>query len=224
MIPIYRIDQILNALAEAFKTRYKRRDVNITGILLARPEDPTCKKDILPHLNYWHHRSDYYTEFFCIGYTPERPFDDSSARPVTRVAGADWYFSDRAFTETLVELECKVRWTYDSQSYLLITNTRFDQATGNARLDFRGAMIVNIGDAIKDGAVTSASQLADRLFEFAKRINEDTTDPVWEFSDELGLRVVKGTLRDYLLSLLPREVKKGTRKAIHFVAKDLRAI
>ena len=222
MIPIYRTDQIKTVLADAFENRYKRRDVNITGILLARPEDPICKKEILPHLNYWHHRSDYYTEFFCIGYTPDRPFDVASPTPVTHVGGSPWYFSDHAFTEFLAEFEEQVNWTYDSQPYLLITNTRYDAQTKKADLDFGGAMIVNIADAVKTKAVASASQLADRLFDFAKRINEDTTDPVWEFSDELGVRVVKGTLKNYLMALLPKEVRKGTKQAIHFVARDLR--
>ena len=40
MMPIYREEDIETFLASAFENRYLRKDVVLTGFLLARPEDP----------------------------------------------------------------------------------------------------------------------------------------------------------------------------------------
>lgn len=224
MITIYQYDQMANQLGDSFLHRYKRKDVNITGILLARPQHEFTKKEILPHLDFWHYRSDFYTEFFCVGYTDEIPKEDPKAEVVIRVGGNDWYFSPHAFVQVIDRLQQETSWTYDDECYLLITNSRFDQNTLRAWLDFEGSMVVNLGQAVKDKAIPSATQLATVLFNFAKSINEDETNPVWRFSDKMGLRVLKMSLLEYLLSWLPGAVKKGTRKAIHFVTRDLRPV
>jgi hypothetical protein len=223
MIPIYRYQDIQEKLAASFEKRYLRKDVNITGILLARPELEATQKEILPHLDYWHYRSDFYTDFFCIGYTPEKPKEDPKAKVVVTVGGKRWYFSPKAFSEVLDELESQTKWKYDSQCYLIITNSRYERKKKQAFLDFRGGMVVNIGQAVKDEAKESATQLADVLFLFAKNINENSNDPVWEFSDKMGLRVVKRSLKDYLLELLPKQLSRSTKQAIHFVTWDLKA-
>jgi hypothetical protein len=223
MIAIYKYSEIQDTLREHFEERYKRQDVNITGVLVARPETSATRAEIIPHLNYWHYRSDYYTEFFCVGYIPLRPGDDPEARPVARVGGRQWFFSPQAFSEVLDEIERQTKWRYDSKAYLIITNSRYDRATKEARLDFSGAMVIDIGDAVKNEAIASASELADALFEFAKGINEDTEDPVWEFSDKQGFRVLRRSLREYLIQRLPKYLRQPTRQAIHFVARDLEA-
>jgi hypothetical protein len=222
MIAIYKYSEIQDTLREHFEKRYKRKDVNITGVLIARPETKATKEEIIPHLDYWHYRSDYYTEFFCVGYTPKRPDDDPTAQPVARVDRKQWYFSSQAFSEVLDEIERQTKWRYDSKAYLIITNSRYDRVANEARLDFSGAMVIDIGDAIKHEAIASASQLADGLFEFAKHLNENTRDPVWEFSDKQGFRVLRRSLRDYLIQRLPKYLRQPTRQAIHFVARDLK--
>ena len=58
----------------------KRKDAALTGILLARPEDAVARELVLPNLEYWHYRSDYYTDFFCAGYVPLNVVRD--AQPV----------------------------------------------------------------------------------------------------------------------------------------------
>lgn len=223
MIAIYQYSDIQNTLREHFEHRYKRKDVNITGVLIARPETPATKDEIIPHLDYWHYRSDFFTEFFCVGYTPQKPNDEPDALPVARVGGKQWYFSQKAFVEVVEEIERQTKWRYDSKTYLLITNSRYDRNTKEARLDFSGAMVVEIADAVKQEAIVSASELADALFAFAKSINEDVSDPIWKFSDQQGLRVLRKSLKHYLLQFLPDYLKQPTKQAIHFVAHDLEA-
>src|SRR4030042_1065038 len=93
-------------LTDAFLNRYRSyrlKDVALTGILLARPEDKITKEAILPHLEFWHYRSDYYTDFFCAGYTTEFVND---AKPVgVQIEGLDWGFSLRAFVELVADIE-----------------------------------------------------------------------------------------------------------------------
>ncbi len=224
MITIYSYDQMASQLSNSFVQRYKQKDVNITGILLARPQHQFAQNEILPHLDFWHYRSDYYTEFFCVGYTDEIPSGDPKAQVVARVGGSDWYFVPQAFIDVVDRLRRETNWSYDDECYLLITNSRFDRNSGRAWLDFEGSIVVNLGQAVKDEAIPSATQLANVLFEFAKSINENETDPVWVFSDRMGLRVLKKSLIEYLLSWLPGAVNKGTKDAIHFVTQDLRPV
>lgn len=224
MHAIYRYADIQETLKNNFERRHNRRDVNITGILIARPETPTTKEEIIPHLNYWHYRSDVYTEFFCVGYTPHNSSDILQTKPLARVENGGWYFSDQAFTEVVDEIERQTNWHYNSRTYLIITNSRYDRVSGKACLDFSGAMVVDIANAIKDESISSASELADALFGFAKRINEDVNDPVWEFSDSQGLHVLRKSLKHYLLKLLPESLQQPTRQAIHFVARDIQAV
>jgi hypothetical protein len=132
--------------------------VNITWILLARPQCPVTQKEVLPHLDYWHYRSDDYTEFFCVGCTPLVPDGDRSPMPITHVGGQTWYFSAEAFAGVVEEIERQTRWRYDSDCYPIVTNARFDPGAGNAWVD-RGSMVVNLGEAVQNQAVKSASPL-----------------------------------------------------------------
>lgn len=221
MHPIHQYEEIKNKLAFSFKNNYKHKDINITGILVARPEEPTAKKEILPQLDYWNYRSDFYTEFFCVGYTSIKPNNDAKAKVVARVGGEDWYFSNRAFVEIIEQIESQTNWRYDGECYLIITTSRYDRANQVASLDFSYGMPVNISQAVKDKAVTSAAYLSEQLFDFAQNINKDTTNPVWDFSDAMGLHVAKGSLKSFLLSLLPKQLRKSTKQAIHFAASEM---
>ena len=222
MIPISTKTEIEAYLAESFRTRYKRKDVNITGILFARPELKATQDQVLPNLDHWNYRSDYYTEFFCVGFTCYPPPSQRAAASVVTVAGTQWYFSAAAFNEVLVEIETQTNWRYRSGCYLVITNSRYDAQTQRAYLDFRHAMSVDIARAVSSGAVESADELAERMFEFAKKINEgQTSDPVWEFSDTVGLVLLKKSLIDHLVDLLPTLAKAVFRRGENFVVQEL---
>lgn len=84
-------------------------------------------------------------------------------------------------------------------------------------------MALDLELACRDKAVRDVTDLCEAVFEFAKNLNDATDDPCWEFSDRLGLRVVKGSLKEFLLNYLPSWMKPEARKALHFAAADLRA-
>jgi hypothetical protein len=223
MIATWRKADIEAFLSDSFRNRYKRKDVNITGVLLARP-GPEADETVIPNLDHWHYRSDYYTEFFCIGYAPHRADETFGAEPVTTVGGHAWYFSAKYFNELLEQIEAETGWRYLSGCYLIVANSRYSEAAG-ARIDFGNAVLINLGRAVASGAVQSADELAERTFEFAKRINErdSKSNPVWEFSDEVGTRILKRGLRESFLAFLPKSVRNIFTRGEEFVVRTLPA-
>jgi len=222
MIAVWTKSQIEDHLTESFRQWYKRKDVNITGLLFARPELETTQKHVLPNLDHWNYRSDCYTEFFCVGFRLKPTDRERDQKSIVTVNGTRWYFSAESFNEVLNDIERQTKWRYKSGCYLIITNTRFDPKTQRARIDFRHAIVVNIAKAIASGAVESADELAHEMFEFAKKINEGKTiDPVWEFSDSVGLAIFKRSLTDQLVDLLPKLARKILRRGENFVVKEL---
>lgn len=200
-------------LTSAFQNRYKRKDAALTGILLARPEDKIARELVLPNLEYWNYRSDYYTDFFCAGYIPAR--FDSTAKPVgVTINDLEWGFSLPAFVEIVEALERESHWKYEGDTCLLLLSSYFDGRS--ARLDFRRCLHLNLREALDDKTIATPTQLAEGIFDIAKEINEGAGDPVWELSDRLGHKVLKSGIKDLLLSLLPPWLAPATRKAIHF--------
>lgn len=217
---------MLHELGDAFENRYCRKDANITGILFARPESEFAKKHILPHIDYWHHRSDNYTDFFCPGYFSKNCYGDT--QPITTVSGDTWYFSNHALIEFLNELEKLTTWRYSGGSELLVTNAIYKEENINqldtrmkASLDLSSAIAIDLEKANYDKAFRDVTGLAEAIFEFAKNLNESVDDPCWKFSNSQGIRVVEGTLKNFLIAYLPSWLKPEVKRAFHFVTTDL---
>ena len=209
----YNRSDIEQQLTIAFQRRYIRKDAALTGILLARPEDKVAKDLVLPNLEYWHYRSDNYTDFFCAGYIPIDFV--SAAKPVgVNIKGVEWGFSLPAFIEIVDILEREAQWKYEGDTCLLLLSSYFDGQC--ARLDFRRCLRLNLREALDDKAISTPTQLVDGIFDIAKKINEGHQDPVWELSEKLGHKVIKSGVKDALLSLLPSWLAPSTKKALHF--------
>jgi hypothetical protein len=219
----YTKTDIESCLTDAFVTRYRQyrlKDIALTGILLARPEDQITKEAILPNLEFWHYRSDLYTDFFCAGYTPLDLVSD--ARPVgVTIEGRDWGFSIRAFVEVAEDVEAQTGWRYNGDPCLVLANTYFDGA--KAHLDFRRSIRLNFREALNDKAISSPNDVADAVFDFAKHVNEDTADPLWELSDTFGRRIIKRGLKDAFLAWLPSWLRPSAKAGFHFVVHDVEA-
>lgn len=217
----YKEADIETCLTNAFLNRYRSyrlKDVALTGVLLARPEDKITKEAILPHLEFWHYRSDYYTDFFCVGYTPTQSVSD--AKPVgVQIEGLDWGFSLRAFVELVEDIEKQTGWRYNGDPCLLLANAYFDGH--KAHLDFKRSIQINFREALEDKAISTPTELADSVFEFAKYVNDSTTDPVWELSDKLGRKLIKRGLKDAFLAWLPSWLKRSAKAGFHFVVHEV---
>jgi hypothetical protein len=213
MEPFRGRDKIEHDLTVAFVRRYKRKDAALTGILLARPEDPIARDLVLPSLEYWHHRSNRHTDFFCAGYAPM--VEDPTAEPVdVRINGSQWAFSLPGFIEIVAAVEHEAKWKYEGDACLVLASAFFNGSY--ARLDFRRCLHLNFREALEDKAIGTPTQLVEGIFHIAQVINEGANDPVWELSDRLGHKVIKSGVKDALLALLPEWLAPSTKKAIHF--------
>ncbi len=222
MIPTVSYSGMIEILGEAFRSRYKRGDVTITAVLFARPSSSFAQNEVLPHIDYWHHRSDRYTDFFCPGYVPDA--SGQSGPVVAAVGGKTWCFSNMHLAMFLEEFEQHTSWRYSGGCELVVTNARYDKLQRRAFLDLSSAIGIDLELARRDTAMRDVADLCEALFAFARNLNEAADDPCWEFSDQLGRRVVKRSLREFLLQYLPSSIRPEARKAFHFVAADLRPI
>jgi hypothetical protein len=217
---IYRKDEIEAQLKDAFLTRYRYarpKSVALTGILVARPEDKITQESILPHLEFWHYRSDFYTDFFCVGYVPLAFGAD--AKPVgVSIDNLEWEFSLRAYLELIEDIETQTTWHDNGDPCLLLANAYFDG--NNAHLDFKRSIRINFREALRYEEIATPTRSADAVFEFAKLMNEDSKDPVWEFSDKVGAQLLKSGLKEAFLGLLPNSLSPTARASFQFVVHE----
>lgn len=211
--PLFRLVDIENKLTFRFQNQEFPGQTALTGILLARPEDPFSKKEILPHLQYWHYRSGEYIDFFCVGYVPHLHVPD--AQPVgVRFAGFEWAFSHEAFVEVLKHLELTTEFDYEGTTCLLLVNAMFDGQ--RARLDFDRSVQIDL-ESLSNGE--TPKQIAETLFRFAKDMNADIENPLWEYSDAVGKRILKQSILDSIKGVLPKALRANVDNALKFVVR-----
>lgn len=221
MDPLYRQDDIETLLTEAYIQRYRLfrpKTVALTGILFARPEDKLTKDLILPHLEFWHYRHDFFLDFFCAGYAEMKDASDAKSVGVT-IRDEPWGFSVRAYVELIEHIQDQTSWKDNGDPFLLLANSHFDGI--RAHLDFRRSMQINIKKAIEIQAASSPTEIATAIFEFAKSINEDTTDPIWDLSDEFGKGLITSSLMHALIAWLPSWLSPALRRGMQFVVHEL---
>jgi hypothetical protein len=220
MIEAHTYSEVCTVLAKRFKKAYLRKDVNLTGIIFAIPDSPFAKEEILPHIDYWHHRSDNVTDFFCAGFGHGPAAHRDKAR-VAMIRNAEWWFSASCFNKFVREIEARSSWKHSGGTEIIITTVRYDALVKKASLDFRSAIAIDLDQASKDEAIPSAPHLMQSVFQFAANLNEHSTDPAWDYSDKMGLRIAKSTLKESLLSFLPKALRGGAKKAVHFASRDI---
>lgn len=191
----------------------------LVGVLLCPPSSKAGKEEILPSLDYFHHRSGLFVDFFCVGYRPRMGDEsDSPPTPVTRVGGKDWYFDARDFDQTRRQLEFESRWRFSGETDLLLAVARKEQA-GRAYIDYSCAIACNLEEMGRDGAIASVRGLFEKIFRFGEDYQGD--DPVWALSDQLGLEQGGTLLQEAILKLVPEAVQKRYKAAKHFAIANV---
>jgi len=223
MIAAWDYAQVCRVLANAFRYRYrdeKGAGIRMVGLLFAPPEARLARDEIVPSLDYFHHRSGNNIDIFCAGYRRYGYAPQPDERPVTR-DDPPWFFSIAQYERFRREIERLSRWRYGGEVDLLLLNARFDQERDTATLDSTSAIGCDLDRMIKDGAIQSVR----RFFEDGCRFAENTSgaDPTWGFSDELGLRTAGSALKRVILALLPKKLGEDYRRAEHFVVRDISA-
>lgn len=191
-----------------------RRKVVMVGLLFARPSFRLTEEQILPNLQYFHHRSGHHFHFFCAGYTPYGgEIDDYH-----EVGLPGWVYSDRMFNMLRSQIEAKSRWRYSGEVELLLTNAHIAPRKRTARLDLRSTIVCNLDEMSRKHAFDSLPQFFERIFQFAETANGE--DPTWGFSDTQGISAASMALKRVVLKALPRELGRDVERVAHFAVRD----
>ncbi len=216
MIPAWDYEQVCRQLADAFRYRYPAGNVRMVGLLFAPPQARLAHDEIVPSLDYFHHRSGNHIDFFCAGYS--RYGFTPGQRPVTR-DDPPWMFSTEVFDRFLRDIERRSRWRYSGEADLLLMNGRRGSDEEAASLDFSSAIVCDLDCMIRDQAIHSARRFFEDVFRFAESVT--APDPTWGFADQMGLRAAGSALKRVILSLLPKGLGADYQRAEHFAIRDV---
>jgi hypothetical protein len=102
---------------------------------------------------------------------------------------------------------------------ILLLAARGNQKKYTVMLDFSTAIVCNLESMQKDGAIASVPALLESIIKFG--YDYSGPDPVWEFSDKLGIGQGRGFLKEMLLLLLPEKVRDLYKSASHAAVCDI---
>lgn len=192
----------------------------LVGILFCMPASKPGKEEILPNLDYFHHRSALFVDFFCVGYEAKNPSDaiDSNKQPVATVNKQQWTFDAAEFNLCRAQLESEIQWRYSGETELLLAVARKVKGS-TASLDYTSVVACNLEEMNRDAAFGSIRAFFEKIFQFGEQYKG--TDPVWQLSDKFGLSGGGNLLVEAVLSLLPEVLKKQYKASKHFVVKDV---
>jgi len=191
----------------------------LIGLLFCHPKSEIGEKYLRPRINYYHHRSGKFVDFYCAGYGaywPPGHYLDQEI--VVNLKGTKWQFSDSAFNSIREDLEIRTNWTYSGESDLILLTARKSDSKDSI-LDFTTAIACNLEQMEKDGAFNSVSSFFEDIFRFGESYSGD--DPVWDLSDREGLKQGKNFLKNFVLGRLPKELEDSYRSAKHYAVRDI---
>lgn len=239
MVPAYSYEIVKEELKKAFQKRFQDslkgesymhaefgrlvddNRVKMVGLLFARPNSRLAKSDILPHLDYFHHRSSKHIDFFCAGfgqYWGSRP-EFADHQRVVHGRDAEWLFSSKKFDSFRQEIEGMTNWKYSGASDLLLSNARFDPSTNNIDIDFSSTICCQLDQMVEEKAIRGVDRFFEDIFRFAE--NATGGDPTWGFSDRKGLAVTGSAIRRVILSLIPKKLGADVQKLEHFAVRNV---
>lgn len=227
----YSMDYVERALDAClgFHTRMVRKRVPIVeerfeqwskmvGVLACMPTSRIGKEEIVPHLDYFHHRSSHFVDFFCLGYMPPSGPVNPDEKVVATVGGKSWAFNAAAFDGCRRDLEQKTRWRYSGETDLILAIARKSQ-NNQAWIDYSSVISCNLEEMLRDGAITSVRSFFEQIFTAGE--NSKDSDPVWALSDKLGVKVGGNLIIESVLRLLPEHMRKSYKSAKHLTVRDV---
>jgi hypothetical protein len=187
----------------------------LVGVLFCMPASKPGKDEILPNLDYFHHRSALFVDFFCVGYRLKTNPEESV---VTTVKGQPWVFISSDFNSCRAQLEAETKWRYSGETELLLTVARKAHDLP-AELDLTAAIACNLEEMTKDGAFTSVRAFFEKVFQLGEHCKGD--DPVQRLSDAFGVSGGGNLLLESVLSLLPESLKKQYKATRHYAVRSI---
>ncbi len=209
------IDPLARNAMAAINGKLKRH--SLVGVLFCNPHTPFCKTEILPSLNYFHHRSASYINFFCCGYGAY--WSDNiyvDFQPITIIDGTQWFYSDKALVEVVEDFEKRTKWKYSGENELLILDVSPSEKTDDITINH--ALVCNLEKMKKDEAFSSVRAFFEDLIRYS---SSNELANAWEYSDKQGLKIGKNALKDAIIGFLPKVLQKMYRQAEHHVIKEI---
>jgi hypothetical protein len=230
MTPAHSLDGVRRDLAYAFKNRYPDKNadkVRIVGLLFAPPGEQITKKEILPRLDDFHHRSGNNIDFFCAGYGAHWPEgwikDEEVVATLTKPPyghKVKWLYSSMLYDEFRDEIKkaTNEKWKYSGNVDLILVNAHPDTEE-YARLDFSRSIILYLSKLKNDKLIESIGELFELIFTFAE--HQQGSDPTWGYSNAMGFREGKSWFINLILALLPAKAGRLWKAAKHYAVLDL---
>ncbi len=191
------------------------------GILLARPDHDIARKEILPALDYFHHRSGEDITLYCAGYGRywyEDGMVYNDAQPVAELSDTNpWMFSPKAFSVFISALESRTTWAYSGNPELLLLNIVIDREEEEEEVlfDFSRVLVIDLQRAKADGAISHAKGLMEDIFRVARNNRGDLS--VNRIGKTLGAQSFLKSAREALLRLIPKGLGAVGKSSTHFV-------
>lgn len=225
MVPTYSLDEVIRYLR--YPLERQRKDGasdarQMVGFLFARPDLPLARDEIVPSLNYFHHRSGEKIDFFCVGYGWFSPPNVAPDQREVHVSGRNemgWGFSARRFDEFRRDIEKETNWRYGGGTELLLTNAFLPHGSQRVELEWNSVIRCDLDRMKTDGAIIGVNQLFEEVFRYADTASD--ADPTWAFSDAQGIRMARSGLKRLFLSFLPKSLGEEVRQATHFAIVDV---
>jgi hypothetical protein len=209
------VDSVTQNLMAEMNAKLKRH--TLVAVLFCNPGTQFCKDEILNSLNYFHKRSKNYIHIFCCGfgaYKKSTGFDD--IQQVVDIDGEPWFYSDAALVDVVESFEAKTNWKYSGENELLILD--IIPCDEPSEVTINNAIVCSLEQMKTDKAFTSVRSLIENLIRFAA---SDECADAWEFSDRQGISAAKSSLKDGVLSLLPKSVGALYRKSEGFAVRKI---
>ncbi len=203
MIPAFNLKEVQMELNRTFRenTNFKNRMI---GFLFARSKSSLAKSQIIPNLEYFHHRSGKNIDFFCAGYGKYwegfiNEIPDQT--PVTFDSRINWLFSNQKFDEFRKEIENRTSWTYSGSSDLILCNAYLN-SNQVPLIDFSQVFFCDLEKMIDDKVILSVERFFEDIFKYAENPNE--VNPVANFINMKDVQGIKHITKNIISGLLQK--------------------
>jgi len=217
------LENVLRRVGDQLEQLPADRKVKMIGIIFCRPQLTMTKQELLPHLKYYHLRSDKFIDFFFVGFLPPKwteIFDNRSS--MYEVEGPDdstWLFDEQNFNKWRETIEANSDWKYSGGNDLLLVNVRPGPGYCEAQLDLRSAICITLESVKNNENIPEISMLFESIFRYAE--NPDPTDPVFGFSDKMGAAIGKQALKSLFVSILPKPLQTNAKAAFSYAVRNI---
>lgn len=156
----------VNTYEEIEKREKELNEKHIIVLLFVRPSLPNAK-EIIEEFNYIHYNAEKYCSVYAVGYSNNKenlPYADF--KTVKGTCGAEWYYSDQAFTDFKNKLEKRLCWRYSGDIELIILQSN---PGGSNILNFENYLAVDVNYGIKNDYIESFPRFMESLIRSSRK-------------------------------------------------------